>query len=87
MRRGFLWESFDAGIAAALVGDPDTARDLFERVIREDALAPWTVEAKERAHELHAIAADHDAVTVWGTRAVDSCRSKLGLDPVLLAIS
>ncbi|NUK26839.1 hypothetical protein [Streptomyces lunaelactis] len=87
LRRGFLWESFDAGIAAALVGDTDTARDLFERVLREDALAPWMVEAQEKARELHVIAADHDAVTAWVARAVDSCRSKLGLDPVLLAIS
>ncbi|MER5934985.1 hypothetical protein [Streptomyces sp. NPDC002054] len=87
VRRGFLWESLDAGIAVALVGDPDTARDHFERVLREDALAPWMVEAQEKARELHAIAADRDAVTAWVTRAVDSCRSKLGLDPVPLAIS
>ncbi|MFJ5726193.1 hypothetical protein [Streptomyces sp. NPDC093149] len=45
------------------------------------------VEAQERARELHAVAADHGAVTGRVTRAVDSCRSKLGLDPVLLAIS
>lgn len=87
VRRGFLWDSFDAGIAAALVGDPDTARDHFERVLREDALVPWMVDAQEKARELHAIAADRDAVTAWVTRAVDSCRSKLGLDPVPFAIS
>ncbi|MFD7408661.1 hypothetical protein ACFV7R_39840 [Streptomyces sp. NPDC059866] len=86
VRRGFLWDSFDSGIAAALVGQADTARDHFERVLREDALAPWMVEAQERARELHTIAADHDAVTAWVTRAVDSCRSKLGLEPVPLAI-
>ncbi|MET9674662.1 hypothetical protein ABZY68_16425 [Streptomyces sp. NPDC006482] len=87
VRRGFLWDGFDAGIAAALVGDPDTARDHFERVLREDALVPWMVDAQEKARELHAIAADRDAVTAWVTRAVASCRSKLGLDPVPLAIS
>ncbi|MGW7424159.1 hypothetical protein ACWGJB_29710 [Streptomyces sp. NPDC054813] len=87
VRRGFLWDSFDSGIAAALVGDPDTARDHFERVLREDPLAPWMVDAQEKARELHAIAADRDAVTAWVTRAVDSCRSKLGLDPVPLGIS
>ncbi|WP_051795727.1 hypothetical protein [Streptomyces sp. NRRL S-87] len=87
VRRGFLWDSFDAGIAAAVVGDPETARDQFERVLREDPLAPWMVEAQEKARELHAIAPDRDAVTAWVTRAVDSCRSKLGLDPVALAIS
>ncbi|MFJ6632557.1 hypothetical protein ACIQMR_14325 [Streptomyces sp. NPDC091376] len=86
VRRGFLRDSFDSGIAAALVGDPDAARDHFERVLREDALAPWMVEAQEKACELHAIAADRDAVTAWVTRAVDSCRSKLGLDPVPSAI-
>ncbi|MFE4056556.1 hypothetical protein ACFXP3_09715 [Streptomyces sp. NPDC059096] len=87
VRRGFLWESLDAGIAAALVGDTDTARALFEQVLREDALAPWMVEAKEKARHLHAISADHDAMNAWATRAVDSCRRKLGLDPVLFAIS
>ncbi|MEU6867042.1 hypothetical protein ABZ924_27960 [Streptomyces sp. NPDC046876] len=87
VRRGFLWDSFDAGITAALVGDPDTARDHFERVLREDPLAPWMVEAQEKVRELHTIAADRDAVTAWVTQAVNSCRSKLGLDPVPLAIS
>ncbi len=87
VRRGFFWDGFDSGISAALVGDPDTARDHFERVLREDALAPWMVEAQKKARELHAIAADRDAMTAWVTRAVDSCRSKLGLDPVPLAIS
>lgn len=79
-RGGSLWDSFDSGIAAALVSDPDTARDRFERVLREDALAPWMVDAQEKARELHAIAADRDAVTAWVTRAVASCRSKLGLE-------
>lgn len=87
VRRGFLWDCFDAGIAAAVVGDPDTARDQLERVLREDPLAPWMVEAQEKARELHAIAPDREAVTAWVARAVDSCRSKLGLDPVPLAIS
>ncbi|WP_225101986.1 hypothetical protein [Streptomyces sp. CoH27] len=87
VRRGFLWDSFDAGIAAALVGDPDTARHHFERVLREEPLAPWMAEAQEKTRELHAMAADRGAVTAWLTRAVGSCRSKLGLDPVPLAIS
>ncbi|MER5967314.1 hypothetical protein [Streptomyces sp. NPDC002057] len=87
VRGGFLWDSFDSGIAAALARDPDAARDHFEQVLREDALAPWMVEAQEKTRELHEIAADHDAVTAWVMRAVDSCRSKLGLDPAPLAIS
>ncbi|MEU5117084.1 hypothetical protein AB0G64_37075 [Streptomyces longwoodensis] len=87
VRRGFLCDGFDAGIAAALVGDPDTARDHFERVLREDPLAPWMVAAREKVRELHAIAADHDAVTAWVVRGVDSCRSRLGLGLVPLAIS
>ncbi|MFJ4989790.1 hypothetical protein ACIP9H_39065 [Streptomyces sp. NPDC088732] len=86
VRPGYFWDSFDAGIAAALVGVPDTARDHFERVLREDPLAPWMVQAQEKASELHAIAADHDAMTAWVTQAVDSCRNKLNLDPVPLAI-
>ncbi|PWS50133.1 hypothetical protein DLE01_20030 [Streptomyces sp. FT05W] len=80
VRGGSLWDSFDSGIAAALVSDPDTARDRFERVLREDALAPWMVDAQQKARELHAIAADRDAVTAWVTRAVAFCRSKLGLE-------
>ncbi|MER5519888.1 hypothetical protein [Streptomyces sp. NPDC002763] len=87
VRRGYLWDGFDAGIAAALVGDPDTARDHFERVLREDPLAPWMVEAQEKTRELHVIAADRDAVAAWVTRAVGSCRSKLGLDAATLALS
>ncbi|MFD8319015.1 hypothetical protein [Kitasatospora purpeofusca] len=86
VRRGYLWDGLDAGIAAALVGDPDAARDQFERVLREDPLAPWMVEAQGRARELHAMAPDRDAVTAWVARAVDSCRSKQGLDPAPLAI-
>ncbi|MCM1976415.1 hypothetical protein [Streptomyces sp. G1] len=58
MRRGFLWDGFDAGIAAALAGDPETARDHFERVLREDPLAPWMVDAQEKTRELHALAAE-----------------------------
>ncbi|MFE7516897.1 hypothetical protein ACFU8I_37590 [Streptomyces sp. NPDC057540] len=86
VRRGYFWDGFDSGIAAALTGDPHTARDHFERVLQEDALAPWMVEAQEKARELRAIAADRDAVTAWVTRAVNSCRSKLGLTPVPRAI-
>lgn len=82
LRWGFFWDGFDAGVAAALVGDPDAARDQFERVLREDPLAPWMVEAQEKARELHVIAPDREAVTAWVTRAVYSCRSKLGLDPM-----
>lgn len=87
VRLGFLWDSFDAGIAAALVADPDAARSHFERILQEDPLAPWVVEAQEKARELYAIAADRTAVTAWVAQAVDSCRSRLGLDPVPLAIS
>ncbi|WP_330262273.1 hypothetical protein [Streptomyces griseorubiginosus] len=87
VRRGFLWDSFDSGIAAGLVGDSDTARHYFEHVLCEDALAPWMVDAQEKARDLHAIAADRDAVIAWVTRAVDSCRSKLGLGHGPLAIS
>ncbi|MFK0288436.1 hypothetical protein ACIQVL_49375 [Streptomyces sp. NPDC090499] len=87
VRRGFLWDNFDSGIAAALARDPDMARDHFQQVLREVALAPWMVDAQKKARELHAIAADRDAVSDWVTRAVDSCRSKLGLVPAPCAIS
>ncbi|MFB8242681.1 hypothetical protein ACFC58_39730 [Kitasatospora purpeofusca] len=86
VRRGFLRDGFDAGIASALASDPDAARCHFERVLREEPLAPWMVDAQENTRELHAMAADRGAVAVWVTRAVGSSRSKLGLEPVPLAI-
>ncbi|MFF7590499.1 hypothetical protein ACFZCK_23730 [Kitasatospora purpeofusca] len=87
VRRGFLQDGFDAGVASALAGDPGTARHHFEKVLREEPLAPWMVDSQEKTRELHAMAADRDAVAAWVTRAVGSRRSKLGLEPVPLAIS
>ncbi|MFB7671118.1 hypothetical protein ACFC26_06830 [Kitasatospora purpeofusca] len=87
VRRGFLRDGFDAGIASALVGDPGTARRHFERVLREEPLAPWEVDAQEKPRELHAMAEDRGAVAAWVTRAVGSSRSKLGMEPVSLAIT
>ncbi len=87
VRGGYLWDGFDAGIAAALIGAPDMARHHFDRVLREDPLVPWMIEAQEKARELHALAPDRDAVVAWVTRAIDSCRRKLGLEPVPLVLS
>ncbi|MFB7252619.1 ATP-binding protein [Streptomyces nojiriensis] len=75
VRRGFFWDSFDSGIAAGLVGDPDTARDHFERVLREGVLAPWMVEAQEKARELHAIASDRDAMTAFTMRQLGASQA------------
>ncbi|MFJ4094164.1 hypothetical protein ACIPYS_21500 [Kitasatospora sp. NPDC089913] len=87
VRRGFLWDGFDAGIASALLGDPGTARRHFERVLRAEPVAPWMVDAQEKTRELHAMAADRGAAAAWVTRAVGSSRSRLGLEHVPRAIS
>ncbi|MER7760625.1 hypothetical protein [Streptomyces sp. NPDC097619] len=86
VRPGFLWDDFDSGIGAALVGDAATAREHFERILREEPVAPWMVEAQDKARAVHALAGDRDAVHAWVTRAVDSCRNKLGLEPRASAI-
>ena len=81
VRRGFLWDDFDAGVAAGLVGDAVTARQRFERMLEEEALAPWMIEAQDTARMLHHLASDPQAMTAWATGAIRSCRDKLQLGP------
>jgi len=84
LRRGFLWESLDAGIAAALVGEPVAARASFDRVLAEEALAPWMVRAQDTAQLLYDLADDSNAVGAWAAEAVQSCRANLKLAPAAL---
>lgn len=84
LRRGFLWDGLDAGIAAALVGEPVAARASLDRVLAEEALAPWMVGAQDTARFLHDLADDSNAVGIWAAEAVRSCRANLKLAPAAL---
>ncbi|MFE6026185.1 hypothetical protein [Streptomyces niveus] len=78
-RRGYLWESFNAGVAAALVGRSEEARLRLGSVLDEDPLAPWIEEAQEVARHVHSMADDPVAVRRWAAAAIISCRAKLAL--------
>ncbi|MEV7442822.1 hypothetical protein AB0O22_16975 [Streptomyces sp. NPDC091204] len=81
VRRGFLWESFNAGVAAALVGRPEEARDRLHAVLAEEPMAPWVLEVQRAARHVYDVAHDLAAVGDWAVAAVASCRRKLELEP------
>ncbi|MHA6762240.1 hypothetical protein [Streptacidiphilus sp. PAMC 29251] len=78
-RPGYFWDSYHAGIAAGLTGDPTTARRRLDQALAEDAFAPWMVQAQESARHLHALAKDPEAFRDWATNATTSCRQQLKL--------
>ncbi|MET9518621.1 hypothetical protein [Streptomyces sp. NPDC002994] len=79
-RRGYVWESFHAGVAAALVGRPEEAEVHLRRVLDEDPFAPWIAEVQQVARHVHEVAHDSVAVRGWAAAAIASCRRKLTLD-------
>ncbi|MFI1394254.1 hypothetical protein [Streptomyces sp. NPDC020681] len=81
-RPGYLWDSFNAGVAAGLVGDATAARERLAAVMAEEPFADWVREAQQTAHDLFDIADDVAAVRDWAGSAVMSCRSKLALGDV-----
>lgn len=81
VRRGFLWESFNAGVAAALVGRPAEARDRLRAVLAEEPVAPWVVDVQHAARHVYDLSHDLAAVGDWAVAAVASCRKKLALEP------
>ncbi|MFD0506254.1 hypothetical protein ACFQ0G_32280 [Streptomyces chiangmaiensis] len=87
VRRGFLWDDFDAGVAAGLVGHAATARRRFDRMLKEEPLAPWMVQAQDTARMLHRLAPDPQAMTAWAIRTIRSCRDKLRLGPASLSFA
>jgi hypothetical protein len=48
-RPGYFWDNCHAGIATGLTGDTSTARRRLDRVLAEDAFAPWMVQTQESA--------------------------------------
>ncbi|WP_190169427.1 hypothetical protein [Streptomyces mirabilis] len=48
-RPGYFWDNCHAGIATGLTGDTSTARRRLDRVLAEDAFAPWMVRTQESA--------------------------------------
>ncbi|MFD8886591.1 hypothetical protein ACFV0H_29400 [Streptomyces erythrochromogenes] len=78
-RPGYLWESFNAGVAAALMGQPTAARQRLQSVLGEDPLSEWIREAQQAAQDVSAMAHDTAAVREYVRARVASCRTKLGL--------
>jgi hypothetical protein len=81
VRRGWLWEPWNAGVAAALVGNASLARQRFAAVLDEEPIAPWMDAAQQTARELVAMVRDRDAVRAWALGSIASCRQKLSLTP------
>ncbi|MFJ5776324.1 hypothetical protein [Streptomyces sp. NPDC093094] len=79
--RGWSWEAWNAGVAAALVGDTSTARERFTTVLDDDPVAPWMREAQQTTRELLDLVDDRDAVRSWAVDRITSCRARLGLGP------
>ncbi|MET7849947.1 hypothetical protein [Streptomyces avermitilis] len=80
-RPGYLWESFNAGVAAGLIGDAAAARERFAAVLSEDPCAHWIRDMQKTAQLLHDVADEESAVRNWARNAVTSCRTKLVLGP------
>lgn len=78
--RGFPWESWNAGVVAALAGDAGEARKRFAAVLEEDPIAPWMDEAQGAARELLHMVHDKEAVRAWVRGRVLSCRQRLSLE-------
>ncbi|MGV9641667.1 hypothetical protein [Streptomyces sp. NPDC003514] len=81
VRRGWFWEPWNAGVAAALVGDVSLARQRFAAVLDEEPIAPWMEDAQRTARDLVAMGRDRDAVRAWALSRIASCRQKLRLAP------
>ncbi|MFC7327930.1 hypothetical protein [Marinactinospora rubrisoli] len=79
--RGRFWEPWNAGVAAALVGDAALARERFADVLAEEAVAPWMEEAQRAARDLAGVVSDGDAVRAWARSRIASCRERLRLGP------
>ncbi|GHA48958.1 hypothetical protein GCM10010329_84090 [Streptomyces spiroverticillatus] len=81
-RTGYLWEDFNAGIAAALTGQPGIARHRLARIQREDPIADWITELQQTARTVSELAEDTTALQDWAQARITSCREKLSLPPL-----
>jgi hypothetical protein len=84
VRRGWFWEPWNAGVAAALVGDVSLARERFAAALDEEPIAPWMDDAQQTARELVGMVRDRNAVRAWALSSITSCRQKLRLSSELL---
>ncbi|MEV7523851.1 hypothetical protein [Streptomyces sp. NPDC091371] len=61
-RPGLLWESFNAGVAAGLLGNATAARERLAVVLAEDLFSDWVREVQQTARDLFDVADDVAAV-------------------------
>ncbi|MER5980076.1 hypothetical protein ABT142_26750 [Streptomyces sp. NPDC001857] len=81
VRRGSFWEPWNAGVAAALVGDLPVARERFAAVLKEEPYAPWMHDGQRTVRELQDIVEDRAAVRSWALDRITTCRQRLNLSP------
>lgn len=77
--RGDFREGFDAGLAAALAGDPGRARAHLDRFLARPADLPWMADARQEARQLRARAEETGEIREWAAEKVHSCRRRLKL--------
>ncbi|MEU6320400.1 hypothetical protein [Streptomyces sp. NPDC047009] len=79
VRRGWFWEPWHAGVAAALAGDVAVAQERFATVLEEEPVAPWMDSAQQTVRELRGMARDRSAIRAWALSSIASCRERLRL--------
>ncbi|MYQ45934.1 hypothetical protein GTW40_12830 [Streptomyces sp. SID4985] len=85
VRRGWFWDAWHAGVAAALVGNVSLARQRFATVLAEEPIAPWMDDAQQITRELVAMVEDRNAVRAWALSRIASSRQRLSLSPEPIA--
>jgi hypothetical protein len=80
-RPGYFWDTYHAAMATAMAGDGTSAQALFDRVLAEDAFAPWMIDAQQTASQLRDLAADTGEFRRWAADTVSTCRRQLKLSP------
>lgn len=81
VRLGWFWESWHAGVAAALMGDVPVAQNRFAAALKGEPVAPWMDDAQRSVRELLQIVQDGNAVQSWALERIAACRQSLGLPP------
>jgi hypothetical protein len=81
---GWFWDSWNTGVAAALVGNTPLARRHLTSLLDEDPIAPWMEAAQQTTRDLLSIVGDKTAIRAWARDSITSCRNKLRLPPASL---
>lgn len=87
IKPGWFWDSWNTGVAAALVGNTLLARRHLTSVLDEDPIAPWMEAAQQTTRDLLPILQDRTAMRAWALDRITSCRNKLRLPPTPLITS